>query len=95
MKYRVRNYYSLSCDHVVEAESEEQAIDIGRELPDNLDTFGIRQFVPHDLRRTVRSRLSALGVDPIVCRKVLGHALDGMDRIYNRHNYLELNVLGT
>jgi integrase len=47
------------------------------------------KFTPHDLRRTVRSRLAALGVNSIVARKVLNHALDGMDRIYDRHAYLD------
>lgn len=44
-------------------------------------------FTPHDLRRTLRTRLAELGVDDIVAEKVLGHQLQGMLRIYNRHDY--------
>lgn len=54
-----------------------------------LKHFGIAQFTPHDLRRTVRSKLAELGVSPVVAKKCLGHALEGMDAVYDRHEYLE------
>ncbi len=44
-------------------------------------------FTPHDLRRTLRTRLADLKVDDIVAEKVLGHKLQGMMGIYNRHAY--------
>ncbi len=44
-------------------------------------------FTPHDLRRTVRTRLAELGITDIVAEKVLGHKLQGMLQIYNRHGY--------
>lgn len=44
-------------------------------------------FVPHDLRRTCRSGLSAIGVDALVAEKVLGHKLPGIAGIYDRHDY--------
>lgn len=63
---------------------------ISQAVNDNQDKLGVkRRFTPHDLRRTVRSRLSSLGVDAIVSRKVLNHTLDGMDRIYDRHEYVD------
>ena len=62
---------------------------VSQAVNDNYPTLKIAKFVPHDLRRTVRSRLSALGVDHVVCRKVLNHSLDGMDAIYDRHEYLD------
>lgn len=43
----------------------------------------------HDLRRTVSTNLARLGVDPFVRRRVLNHALTGVDAIYDRHDYLE------
>lgn len=46
-------------------------------------------FTPHDLRRTVRTRLAEIGVDDIVAEKVLGHKLQGMLAVYNRHAYLK------
>ena len=46
-------------------------------------------FTPHDLRRTVRTRLAELGVDDIVAERVLGHKLQGMLAVYNQHPYLD------
>ena len=45
-------------------------------------------FTPHDLRRTVRSRLSDLGVLPHVAEKVLAHKLAGVLAVYDRGEYL-------
>lgn len=44
---------------------------------------------PHDLRRTVRTRLASLGVNPVVAEKVIGHTLPGMMKVYDRHEYLD------
>lgn len=46
-------------------------------------------WVVHDLRRTVSTNLARLGIDPFVRRRVLNHALTGVDAIYDRHDYLE------
>lgn len=43
----------------------------------------------HDLRRTVSTKLAQLGVDPFVRRRVLNHSLEGVDKVYDRHDYLE------
>lgn len=43
----------------------------------------------HDLRRTVSTNLARLGVDPFVRRRVLNHALSGVDAIYDRFDYLD------
>jgi integrase len=45
------------------------------------------RFTPHDLRRTVRTRLAELGVNDIVAERILGHKLQGMMAVYNRHAY--------
>lgn len=44
-------------------------------------------FTPHDLRRTLRTKLAELGVSDIVAERVLGHKLQGMMAVYNRHGY--------
>ncbi|PKN63246.1 MAG: integrase [Deltaproteobacteria bacterium HGW-Deltaproteobacteria-15] len=46
-------------------------------------------FTPHDLRRTLRTRLAELGIEDIVAEKVLGHKLQGVLAIYNRYSYDE------
>lgn len=47
------------------------------------------RFTPHDLRRTLRTRLAELGVSDIVAEKILGHKLQGVLAIYNRYSYDE------
>jgi hypothetical protein len=42
----------------------------------------------HDLRRTARSLMDEIGVLPHIAERVLGHALLGVARTYNRYNPL-------
>jgi integrase len=44
-------------------------------------------FTPHDLRRTLRTRLAEIGIDDVVAESVLGHKLQGIMAVYNRHSY--------
>lgn len=46
-------------------------------------------WVNHDLRRVVRTNLSALNVPDPVAEMVLGHGRRGLQRVYDRHRYLE------
>lgn len=52
--------------------------------------LGVEQpgYTAHDLRRTFRTRLAALGISEVVSEKLLGHSLGGVLAIYNRHDYL-------
>jgi integrase len=48
-------------------------------------------FTPHDLRRTCRTGLAALGVPEIVAKKILGHAPPRSDvtaSVYDQHTYV-------
>lgn len=54
-----------------------------------LRSEGIPNFTIHDLRRTCRSHLAALGVEPHVAEKVLNHKLRGVEGIYDRHDYFD------
>jgi len=45
------------------------------------------KFTPHDLRRTLRTRLAEIGVSDMVAERILGHKLQGVLGIYNRHSY--------
>jgi integrase len=45
-------------------------------------------FVIHDLRRTVRTRLSSLRVPDAVSEMVIGHGRKGIQRVYDQHTYL-------
>ena len=43
----------------------------------------------HDLRRTARSLISRAGVRPDIAERVLGHAIKGVEGVYDRHSYRE------
>jgi hypothetical protein len=47
----------------------------------------IPPWVLHDLRRVVRSNLSALGIPEHVAELAVGHARKGIQRVYDRHAY--------
>ncbi|MEY2892726.1 MAG: hypothetical protein RJA98_2634 [Pseudomonadota bacterium] len=44
-------------------------------------------WAPHDLRRTVRTQLAALGCPPHVAEAILGHIQPGVVGVYDRHEY--------
>ena len=46
---------------------------------------GVTGWTLHDLRRTARSLMARAEVRPDVAERVLGHALGGVEGIYNRH----------
>jgi len=50
---------------------------------------GLAHFTLHDLRRTARTQLAALGIRSEVAERCLGHKLRGVEGTYNRHDYFE------
>lgn len=50
--------------------------------------FDGQRFTPHDLRRTLRTRLAELKVKPEIAERVLGHKQQGVEGIYDRHLYI-------
>lgn len=57
-------------------------------LKDELDeASGVRGWVLHDLRRTVRTGLAKLDIREEVAEAVLNHSRGGLTKIYNRHTY--------
>lgn len=53
----------------------------------NRPRLPVTHWAPHDLRRTVRTKLASLGCPHEVAESILGHVLPGIVGIYNRHNY--------
>ena len=49
----------------------------------------VPNFTIHDFRRTARTHLAALGVDPHIAERCLNHKLKGIEGIYNRHDYYD------
>jgi integrase len=48
---------------------------------------GVDGFHIHDLRRTARSLMARAGVQPHVAERVLGHAVGGVESVYDVHRY--------
>jgi integrase len=48
---------------------------------------GVAGWVIHDLRRSARSLLSRAGVRPEIAERLLGHAIRGVEGVYDRHSY--------
>jgi len=47
----------------------------------------VTHWTPHDLRRTVRTKLAALGCPDEVAEAVIGHKQEGIKGVYNLHQY--------
>jgi integrase len=54
---------------------------VAQELPD------VPQWQLHDLRRTARSLMARADVRPDLAERVLGHAIVGVEAVYDRHSY--------
>jgi len=48
---------------------------------------GIQKFTLHDLRRTCRTGLARLGIEPHIAERVLGHTQGRIAATYDVHNY--------
>ena len=84
--------YSSDCDYVFRSSYKpkspisRQAVTraVARHWPEMGFT---KAFTPHDLRRTLRTRLAELGINDVVAEKTLGHKLQGLMAVYNQHAY--------
>lgn len=47
----------------------------------------VTHWSPHDLRRTVRTMLASMDCPKEVAESILGHMLEGIEGVYNRHRY--------
>ena len=63
--------------------------EMARERGDNPDKVKLPPWINHDLRRTVRSRLSELRVDADVAEAVLAHKKPGIRGVYDRYEFLD------
>jgi integrase len=60
---------------------------LDRLMRDELDGAELPPFVIHDIRRTVRTRLSELRIADHIAEAVIGHSKRGLARIYDQHKY--------
>ena len=49
----------------------------------------LKPWVIHDLRRTLRTHLSALRIPDHIAEMVIGHGRQGLQRVYAQHRYLD------
>jgi integrase len=64
-----------------------RAFNFFREKVNFDEACGVADWRMHDLRRTARSLMSRAGVQSDHAERVLGHAIGGVEGIYNRHTY--------
>lgn len=69
--------------HIQESTLPVALAKVKREMP------GVANFTIHDFRRTGRTHLAELGVDPVVAERCLNHRIRGVEGIYNRHQYFD------
>ncbi len=50
------------------------------------------RYTPHDLRRTMSTRMNSLGVEPYVVEKMLNHSMSGVMAVYNHAEYEEQRI---
>jgi integrase len=50
---------------------------------------GTARWTLHDLRRTARTLMARLRIDDRVAERTLGHTLQGIEAIYNKHSYAD------
>jgi len=50
---------------------------------------GVEHFTVHDMRRTARTHMAALGVDRFVAERALNHKMRDVGGVYNRYDYFE------
>lgn len=62
-------------------------IEQSRKKPNSSVMGEIAHFTVHDLRRTFRSQLSALGFSGAVGERAINHRLKGVEGIYDRYDY--------
>ena len=62
---------------------------LGKHIKPTLAAEGVANFTIHDFRRTARTHLAALGVDPHIAERCLNHKIKGVEGIYNRHDYYD------
>ncbi|HWY14259.1 MAG TPA: tyrosine-type recombinase/integrase [Rhizomicrobium sp.] len=60
---------------------------LDREIAKRADGTQMAPWTLHDLRRTMRTRLSGLGVLPLVAELIIGHKQGGIQAVYDLHTY--------
>jgi integrase len=77
-------------DHVFTTTAGEKPVNSFSKAKERIDAAsGVTAWVIHDLRRTMRTHLSALPVQDIVRELVIAHTKPGLHKVYDQHGYLD------
>lgn len=79
----------IGSDTINRAINKMFGIEQGRKKPGPNYMGDIAHFTVHDLRRTFRSQVSALGFSGSVGERAINHSLKGVEGIYDRYDYYE------
>jgi integrase len=60
---------------------------VNRALDRNAEVIGVADFHPHDLRRSMASHLTGMGIPRLTVSKLLNHVESGITAVYDRHGY--------
>ncbi|HQR71331.1 MAG TPA: tyrosine-type recombinase/integrase [Burkholderiaceae bacterium] len=94
-EFRVLKAHARRSRWLLPAEDPTQPLDpklLSRSLARSLGRFrkvGIADFTLHDLRRTCRTGLARLRVEPHIAERVLNHAQERIAGTYDVHDYLD------
>ncbi|MEW7986518.1 MAG: tyrosine-type recombinase/integrase [Candidatus Thiodiazotropha endolucinida] len=64
-------------------------LQIQDEHGDTVPLLPIPRCTPHDFRRTLRTHLDDLGIEPHIAEKCLNHSLGRIDKTYNKNTLLD------
>lgn len=65
----------------------------GKLIIDMRRDSGVSDWTPHDLRRTVRTKMAELGVLDEIAERVIGHAVGtSVSRVYNHYEYKDERI---
>jgi integrase len=78
-----RRMGARNCPHISESTLNTALGKVKRCMPD------VPDFIVHDLRRTARTQLSALGIAPHIAERCLNHKLGGVAGVYDTHDFFE------
>lgn len=75
-----KEHVALNSHSAAKAELDNK---LAKEFPSSFQT----RWVLHDLRRTAKSLMAKAGVLPHISERVLGHAIPGVEGVYDQHDY--------
>jgi integrase len=86
--------YVLPTPHLHATGADIPAIDkpvteraLTRALANNRDYFELEHFTPHDLRRTMVTKMNELKIDSKIVERVVNHLPPKIERTYNHYDY--------